>query len=151
MNYDLRYDGPDVEAELSSRQQGALMGASMIVDALTSARASRITADGARAAQLQAAELHADRAVWADTPGGVELSGLPDEGIARRWVACAAHPGDPDASGVRARLEAELARRDPETMRDSAPGATPPASRRGRRCAGRWPSGRPAWPTAGHR
>lgn len=118
MNYDLRYDGPDVEAELSARQQGALMGASMIVDALTAARASRITADGARAAQRQAAELHADRVVWADTPAGAELSGLPDAGIARRWVACAAHPGDPDASGVRARLEAELARRDPETMRD---------------------------------
>ena len=152
MNYDLRYDGPDVEAEMSSRQQGALMGTSMIVDALTSARQSRITADGARAAQLEAATLHADRAVWADTPAGVELSGLPDEGIARRWAACAAHPDQPDAGEVRARLEAELARRDPETMRDyrswrNAAGA----SNRGRRCAGRWPSGRPAWPTGGHR
>ena len=130
MNYDLRYDGPDVEAELSSRQQGALMGTSMIVDALTSARQSRITADGARAAQLEAATLHADRAVWADTPAGVELSGLPDEGIARRWAACAAHPDQPDASEVRTRLEAELARRDPETMRDyrswrNAAGAPP--------------------------
>ena len=105
MNYDLRYDGPDVEAELSSRQQGALMGTSMIVDALTSARQSRITADGARAAQLQAATLHADRAVWADTPGGVELAGLPDTGIARRWVACAAHPGKPRPAPARRRRE----------------------------------------------
>ena len=90
--------------------------------------------------------------MWADTPGGVELSGLPDEGIARRWAACAAHPDQPDASEVRTRLEAELARRDPETMRDyrswrNAAGQP----RRGRRCAGRWPSGRPAWPTGGHR
>lgn len=118
MNYDLRYDGPDMEAEASNRQANVLMGATMMLDALSGARQSRTQATATQTAAQQAEALHADQAVWRDTPAGAELAGVDDSALAHRWVACAAHPDQPDANEARSRLEAELARRDPETMRD---------------------------------
>ena len=114
MNYDLRYDGPDIEGEAGARTQNLLTVGAMTYSARHEGKelGRRNATDRAEAA------LHADQSVWRDTPGGAELGALDDAGIARRWAACAAHPDQADANEVRGRLEAELDRRDPETMRD---------------------------------
>lgn len=119
MNYDVRYDGPDVEADLSTRQQGVVMTAAMVGEALLSARASRGAAQQAQEAQAQTETLAENQQVWREGPTSAEgIAGLDDATIARRWIACAAHPREAEANEIRDRLEAELERRDPETMRD---------------------------------
>ena len=121
MNYDLRYDGPDVEGEAGARTQNLLTVGAMTYSARREGKelGRRNATDREQKAAARAdAALHADQSVWRDTPGGADLGALDDDGIARRWAACAAHPDQPDANEVRGRLEAELARRDPETMRD---------------------------------
>lgn len=118
MTTDLRYDGPDLESEAGQRTSSAMMGGTMALDGLTTALSSSETRKTAKRSQAEAEALAADQAVWRDTPSGPELSGLADESLARRWIAAAAHPDQPDANEVRGRIEAELDRRDPETMRD---------------------------------
>lgn len=118
MNYDLRYDGPDIEGEAGARSQNLLtLGAMGLAARKDGKELGRRNATD-RASKADAQALSADQSVWRDTPTGAEVGGLDDEAIARRWAACAAHPDQPDANEVRGRLEAELARRDPETMRD---------------------------------
>ncbi len=114
MTYDLRYDGPDIEGEASARNQNLLTVAAM---AYTGRREGK-DLGRRKADDRAAATLTANQGVWRDTPDVWELPALDDAGIARRWVACAAHPDQTDANEVRGRLEAELERRDPQTMRD---------------------------------
>lgn len=108
---DLRYDGPDLEADTNSRAQGTLMAGVMIAEAAQQGRQ-------ARAERIETARLEQDRTLWRDTPPGKELADLGDEALAARWQACARHHGDSEANQTRGRVESELAVRDPETMRD---------------------------------
>lgn len=118
MSYDLRYDGPDVEGEVSARTQQMLMGATMVGDGLSAGREARRGRRDALAGEAQAEALAADQAVWRDTPPRHDLGALSDAGIAGRWEVCAARTDQAEANTVRVDLEAELASRDPETMRD---------------------------------
>jgi hypothetical protein len=106
MNHDLRYDGPDLEADVGSRSQGTLMAGAMVAEAAVQGLQARA-----------AARLDADRKLWRDTPAD-QLPELGDEALARQWQACARHHGDSEANEVRGRIEAELTARDPATMRD---------------------------------
>lgn len=114
MTIDLRYDGPDVEGESSTRRDALLTAAIIAKQGLGAGLGERAT----RASERDAAAAAAEQMVWRDTPTGPELGGLGDDALAVRWSACAAHPGQTDATEVRTRIEAELDRRDPETMRD---------------------------------
>ena len=114
MNYDLRYDGPDLESDLNNRGQSLLTVAMMAHQGLGTGLGER----GQKASKRDEAALAADQMVWRDTPAGAELSGMVDEALAHRWTAAAAHPDHADANEARTRIEAELDRRDPETMRD---------------------------------
>ena len=107
---DLRYDGPDLEAETNSRAQGTVMAAVMVAEAAQQGRQ-------VRAERTAAARDAADRSLWRDTPAD-QLADLGDEALSARWQACARHHGDSEANEVRGRIEAELDARDPETMRD---------------------------------
>ncbi len=118
MNFDMRYDGPDVEAEAGAKTQQMMMGATMVGDGLSAAREASRGRRDARAADQQAEALAAAQRVWRDTPARTELGGLSDAAIAGRWEVCAARTDQAEANNVRADLEAELARRDPDTMRD---------------------------------
>lgn len=114
---EIRYDGPDVEADTSGRVQGLTMVTIMTAEGIQAGRAAR----AGRATQDQELAVReageADRALWSSVPPD-QLHTLTDQQLAQRWQATARHPGDPDAHTTRSSLESVLAERDPETMRD---------------------------------
>lgn len=114
---EIRYDGPDVEADTSGRVQGLLMATVMAADGLHAGRqAAHSHADHTTAARQSAAD-RADRGRWAGIPTA-DLTELGDDALATRWQATARHHGDRDADTARAAIERELTERDPVTMRD---------------------------------
>jgi hypothetical protein len=114
---EIRYDGPDLEAETSGRVQGMTMVTMMVGEGLQAGRReARARAEDAAAEQANA-QLGADRQLWSSTPTD-QLAELTDEQLAARWQATARHPADPQATRSRLQLERELDQRDPQTMRD---------------------------------
>jgi len=114
---DIRYDGPDLEADTSGRVQGLAMTAIMAGEGINAGRREAASRREQADDRIAATQRAADQRLWSATPAG-ELGELTDDQLAARWVATARHPDDPAACRARAGLEAELDRRDPETMRD---------------------------------
>jgi hypothetical protein len=122
MNHDLRYDGPDLESETGGRLQGVLMSAVMVAEAVQQGRQAR--------AQRPAPGPSQDPTQLRQGTGSEDLGEASDGALAQRWQASADRHGDAAADRARAGVEAELAARDPETMRDyrswrNAAGALP--------------------------
>ena len=107
---EIRYDGPDVEAETSGRSGGLVMTAMMGYDGLAAGRRERRD-------RVDAAAYTADQRRWSAV-SAEHVGDLGDEDLARAWQATARHPDDQGAGAVRAHLESVLSQRDPETMRD---------------------------------
>lgn len=114
---EIRYDGPDLEAETSGRVQGMTMVTMMVGEGFQAGRReARARAEDTVAEQAKV-QLNADRQLWSSTPTD-QLAELTEEQLAVRWQATARHPGDPQATRARLQLERELDQRDPHTMRD---------------------------------
>ena len=114
---EIRYDGPDVEADTSGRVQGLLMATVMAADGAHSGRSAARQRHETRAHTHAAQAEQADRALWAGVPRG-DWAELCDAALAARWQAAARHCGDRDADDARGAIERELTARDPDTMRD---------------------------------
>ena len=110
MSYDLRYDGPDMEAETRG---GSGPGDD---DLLRRPRAQR-----RRQAAGQARPKRRPRGTQPSgrvgTPQPGQLGALADEGLAQRWAATAAHPDHADANEARG---ADGGRAGPPRPRDDA-------------------------------
>ena len=67
---ELRYDGPDLEADTSGRMQGLVMAAVMAGDGIHAGRASAAHRDDQRRHNDTARAVQQDRATWAGVPSG---------------------------------------------------------------------------------
>jgi hypothetical protein len=114
---ELRYDGPDLEADTSGRAQGLLMSSVMALDGASHGRSAAQQREDQRRHDATVASERQDRALWAGVPTA-DWAGLSDGTLATRWQAAARHTGDRDADRARGAIERELTDRDPETMRD---------------------------------